>query len=201
MKTMQVKSNLRLIILVSCFAALTAIGSYIKLPLFYLPVTLQTLFVMMSGNLLGGKFGAVSQILYLALGLMGVPIFAYGGGIGYVFQPTFGFLLSYPLAAMSIGLIAKSILSSRDTKPPSVKHQFVSYFLADIGGVIIIFALGIAYLYFNLKLGWYLNIGQLPKGKIDFYDALKSLILIFIPVDLLKALIASWLTVRLQQTI
>lgn len=196
---MQLKSNLRLIILMSCFAALTAIGSYIKLPLFYLPITLQTFFVIMSGNILGGKFGALSQLLYLALGLMGVPVFAYGGGIGYVFQPTFGYLVSYPFAAMTIGIVAKIILSRWQMKLSSFRQQFASYFIADMLGVIIIFSVGIAYFYFNLKMGWYLKIEQLKNADIDFQNALKSILFIFIPIDLIKALIASWLTVRLRQ--
>ncbi len=196
---MQLKNNLRLIILMSCFAALTAIGSYIKLPLFYLPVTLQTFFVMISGNILGCKFGALSQVLYLALGLIGVPVFAYGGGIGYVFQPTFGYLLSYPFAAMSIGIVATTLLSRWKVKPPSIRQQFTCYFIADIVGVIIIFSVGVAYFYFNLKMGWYLNIEQLKHVEIDFHHVFKSILFLFIPIDLIKALIASWLTVRLRQ--
>lgn len=70
----------RKIILVSLFAALTAVGAFIKIPLPHIPITLQTLVVMMSGNLLGHKLGALSQLLYLAVGLLGAPIFAYGGG-------------------------------------------------------------------------------------------------------------------------
>ncbi|MDZ7399798.1 MAG: biotin transporter BioY [candidate division KSB1 bacterium] len=195
---MQLKSNLRAIILVSCFAALTAIGSYIKLPLIYLPVTLQTLFVMMSGNILGGKFGSLSQILYITLGLMGLPIFAYGGGLGYVLQPTFGYLLSYPFAALGIGMIMKMFSVNWRIKPPSMTQQFVGYLLADITGVIIIFSMGIAYFYINLKMGWYLNIDQLSQVKINFHRLLKTILFLFIPIDVLKAIIASWLTVRLR---
>lgn len=196
---MQFKSNLRAIILMSCFAALTAIGSYIKLPLIYLPVTMQTFFVMMSGNILGSKFGSLSQILYLILGLMGLPIFAYGGGLGYVLQPTFGYLLSYPFAALGIGIMVKMFSVSWRIKPPSMTQQFVGYFLADITGVIIIFSMGVAYFYINLRMGWYLNIDQFSQVQMSFHQLLKTIFFLFIPIDLLKAFIASLLTVRLRQ--
>ncbi len=196
---MQLKNNTSLIIFMSFFAGLTAVGSYIKLPLFYLPVTLQTFFVMMSGNVLGPKFGAFSQILYLVLGLTGVPVFAYGGGLGYVFQPTFGYLLSYPFAAVAIGLAIKMALPIGQNRSFSFRRKLASYFFADIVGVILIFGVGIAYFYLNLKMGWYLRIEQLSKMQMRFDDVIRPILLVFIPIDILKAFIASWFTVRLQQ--
>ncbi|MDZ7264485.1 MAG: biotin transporter BioY, partial [candidate division KSB1 bacterium] len=102
---MSVTTHNRKIILVSLFAALTAVGAFIKIPLPHIPITLQTLVVIMSGNLLGYKLGTLSQLLYLVVGLLGVPIFAYGGGPGYIFQPSFGYLLGYPVGAFLIGLL------------------------------------------------------------------------------------------------
>ena len=75
------------------FAALTAIGAFLHFQLFQATITLQFFFTAMAGLLLGAKLGALSQLLYVALGLVGVPIFAAGGGFGYIFNPTFGFLL------------------------------------------------------------------------------------------------------------
>lgn len=70
------------------FAALTAVGAFIRIPLGYSSITLQTFFTAMAGCVLGPWYGALSQLVYVALGLVGLPIFTQGGGIGYLMQPT-----------------------------------------------------------------------------------------------------------------
>ena len=89
-------SKTRSLILAALFAALTAIGAFLKIPLGALSLTLQFLFTAMAGVLLGPRWGAASQAVYVALGLAGLPVFTMGGGLGYVFQPSFGFLLGLP---------------------------------------------------------------------------------------------------------
>lgn len=91
------------------FAALTALGAHIAVPLGFTPVpmTLQTLFVLLAGVLLGPVAGAASQLLYLGLGLAGVPVFAMGGaGLPRLLSPTGGYLLAFPAAAALAGWIA-----------------------------------------------------------------------------------------------
>ena len=91
------------------FAALTALGAQIAVPLGFTPVpmTLQTLFVLLAGVLLGPVAGAASQLLYLGLGFAGVPVFAMGGaGLPWLFSPTGGYLLAFPAAAALAGWIA-----------------------------------------------------------------------------------------------
>lgn len=88
------------------FAALTAVGAMIPIPVGPVPFTMQTFFVLLSGMVLGPAWGAVSQLVYLLLGLAGLPIFAgFSGGLGIVFSPTFGYLLGFPLAAAAAGRI------------------------------------------------------------------------------------------------
>ena len=70
----------RNLILTALFAALTAIGAFIRIPFAFSSITLQFFFTAMAGLLLGAKLGALSQLLYVVLGLVGVPIFAAGGG-------------------------------------------------------------------------------------------------------------------------
>ena len=77
-------------ILCAMFVALIAIGAFLKIPVPVVPFTLQFLFTTLAGLLLGGKKGCLSVCLYIILGLIGLPIFAQGGGIGYLFQPSFG---------------------------------------------------------------------------------------------------------------
>ena len=91
--------------LVSCalFAALIAVGTFVKIPTPLLPLTLQTLFVVLAGLVLGEKLGAVAAGIYAAAGLMGLPVFAAGGGIGYLLNPTFGYILSFIAGAWVAG--------------------------------------------------------------------------------------------------
>lgn len=103
--------QIRLMIFAGVFAALTAVCGFFKVPLGFMSVTLQTMMAALAGILLGSRWGAVSQLVYLALGLLGLPIFTQGGGVGYVFQPSFGFLLGFPLTAAVAGALAGRSLS------------------------------------------------------------------------------------------
>ena len=89
------------------FAALTAIGAFLHFQFMHATITLQCFFTAMAGLLLGARLGALSQALYVGLGLVGLPIFAAGGGFSYVFNPTFGFLLGLIPAAWVIGRLAE----------------------------------------------------------------------------------------------
>lgn len=96
---------------VALFALLTALGAHVAVPLGITPVpmTLQTLFVLLAGALLGPVAGATSQLLYLCLGVAGVPVFAMGGaGLPWIFGPTGGYLMAFPLAAALVGWISGS---------------------------------------------------------------------------------------------
>ena len=111
----QKKSGLRTIDVVLCglFAALIAVGAFsrITLPTQPYPVSfsLQWLFVLLAGMLLGAKLGAMSVGAYLLIGLVGVPVFVHGGGPQYIFRAGFGFLLGFLLAAFLIGLLTERI--------------------------------------------------------------------------------------------
>lgn len=99
---------LRRTLAVVAFAAATAFGAKVALPIPGTPVpfTLQPLFVLLAGALLGARLGAASQALYLAAGIAGLPVFAAGGGAAYLLGPTGGYLLAYPLAAWIAGALA-----------------------------------------------------------------------------------------------
>lgn len=88
-------------------AILTAIGAQVTIPVKPVPFTLQVLFVMLAGALLGPKNGAFSQLVYLSMGVLGLPVFAQVGsngfGFGQLFGPTGGYLLSFPIAAFLVG--------------------------------------------------------------------------------------------------
>ena len=80
-------------IMCALFTALIAVGAFIKVPVPVVPFTLQFLFTMLAGLIMGGRLGAISVGLYAVLGLVGLPIFAEGGGIWYVLKPSFGYII------------------------------------------------------------------------------------------------------------
>jgi biotin transport system substrate-specific component len=91
------------------FAALTAIGARLSVPLpgTVVPMTLQPVAVLLAGAILGSRAGAASQVAYLAAGMMGLPVFAAGGGAAYLLGPTGGYLLTFPAAAAIAGLAGR----------------------------------------------------------------------------------------------
>ena len=188
------------LILISIFASLTAVGAFLKIPLPYIPITLQTFIVIMSGNLLGAKYGAISQILYLTTGLLGAPIFAHGGGIGYIFQPTFGYLLGYPFCAFIVGILISQLLPDFWKKEYSTKRMFLSYFISDVIGVLFIFLFGLGYLYFNIKHGLYSNLENIALNQnLDWKTIIRTGFLVFIPMDLIKITLASLLSIKMKK--
>lgn len=121
-------------ILIAMFAALSAVGAFIKIPMPFCPITLQILFTTLAGVLLGGRNGAVSVGIYVLLGLMGVPVFTSGGGISYILHPTFGFLIGFIIGAYVTGKICHS-------GEPTMKRLF----LGSLAGYIPIFLIGTLY--------------------------------------------------------
>lgn len=90
------------------FALLTALSAKVALPLpgTPIPFTFQPMVVLMAGAVLGWRMGMLSQVLYLGAGLVGLPVFAAGGGALYLLGPTGGYLMAYPAAAAVAGLAA-----------------------------------------------------------------------------------------------
>lgn len=128
-------------ILVALFAALTAIGAFIKIPTPIVPFTLQFLFCAYAGLFLGSRLGLYSQLLYVGIGLVGVPVFTKGGGVSYIFQPTFGYLLGFILCAYLIGKLTEKV---RD-------FSFIKIFGAVFSGLIVVYLLGVPYLYLIVR--------------------------------------------------
>ena len=127
---------------IALFAALTAIGAFIKIPLPYVPFTLQVLFVFFAGSLLGSKRGMQSQLVYVGIGLAGLPVFTQGGGIGYFLQPTFGYLIGYIAGAFVVGWIIERIDN------PKTYH----FILANLAGLLVVYLIGVPYLYMALNV-------------------------------------------------
>lgn len=168
-------------ILVSLFAALTAVGGIISLPIGTVPVTLQTFFTLLSGLLLGPFLGALSQILYLIIGLIGIPIFAGGtGGLATIFSPAFGYIIGFIVASFVIGSLLRS----------KAEAGFFRILAACIIGTIAVYIVGIPYMFIILK--------HVSKVNITLVKTLQIGFLVFIPGDLIKCLVAAVIGSRLN---
>ncbi len=89
-------SKTKQLVFCSLFTALIAVGAFIKIPVPVVPFTLQYLFTMLAGLILGPRLGTISVTAYMLLGLAGLPIFTEGGGLMYLAKPSCGFLLGLP---------------------------------------------------------------------------------------------------------
>lgn len=129
-------------LLVLGFAGLTAIGAQIEIPLYPVPMTMQTAAVLAAGAFAGARTGALSQVIYLLGGLV-LPIYAGGAsGIVHLVGVTGGYLFAFPLAAGIAGWLVK--------RSQSFAVQFVQLFLSSL----VIFALGATWLKIALNLSW-----------------------------------------------
>jgi biotin transport system substrate-specific component len=149
-------------------AALTAAAAQLTVPLPFTPVplTLQPMIVLLGGAALGSRLGASSQMLYLAAGIAGLPVFAVAPlppGLGRLLGPTGGYLLCYPLAAFVAGWLAER----------GFDRRYLPSIAAMAAGLGVIFAGGVLWLAY----------GPVPVGltaalQLGFYP--------FLPMDLLK---------------
>lgn len=129
------------LVLCGMFTALTAVGAFIQVPVPYMDYfTLQFFFVLLAGLVLGGRKGALAVGCYVLLGLLGLPIFAAGGGIGYVLRPSFGYLLGFVAAAGVTGTLGRRL----KTGPGNL-------FAACLAGFAVTYAIGIVYKYMILN--------------------------------------------------
>jgi len=104
------KLDLRDMILVSLFAALMVVGAYIKIPTpFGVYITFQLFFAIYAGLLLKPVAAFMSQIIYILLGLIGLPVFSSGGGIAYIFNPTFGYIIGFAVTAWIIAFLMSRV--------------------------------------------------------------------------------------------
>ena len=153
-----------LVVLFSAFVALTA---QVEIPLWPVPLTLQTLGVLFTGAVLGSRRGALALLLYLTEGALGLPVFAGGAsGVGYMLGPTGGYLVGFVVAAGVVGWLAQR----------GWDRRLVWAAVAMVIGNVIIYVCGVAWLALFLGDLW----GALVKGM-----------LLFVVGDLIKIAVAA----------
>ncbi len=170
-------------ILAALFAALTAIGAYLRIPTQPVPFTLQILFCMYAGILLGARLGLISQLIYVLMGLIGLPVFAGGAsGFGSILQPSFGYLIGFILCGYVTGRISERIYEVKGIK------GFTHLLMAAISGLAVVYLVGVPYLYmiFNVYRG----------QATDFGTALKWGLYPFVAQDLVKCFIVALTAVK-----
>lgn len=167
--------------LAALLAALTAVtgGLAIPLPFTPVPVTLQVFFVFLAGSLAGPFYGALSMLLYLAMGALGLPVFSrFGAGVGHLIGPTGGYLFAFPIAAFINGLITSK-------KSGTLLREYVGVLCGMAAALATIYVLGV---------GWLSAYLQRPFFNVILVGALP-----FIPVDILKMVVAAPIAVRLRR--
>jgi biotin transport system substrate-specific component len=153
---------------------LTVVAAQVSVPLPFTPVpfTLQPMVVLLGGAALGSRLGMSSQILYIAIGLAGLPVFAASPvlpqGFGRLLGPTGGYLMSYPIAAFAAGYLAER----------GFDRRYLTSVVAMAAGLAIIFTCGVAWMAFGTP-----NVGLTA--------AIATGLIPFIPADIVKVCLAA----------
>lgn len=167
--------NVKEMVVASLFAALTAIGALLVIPIGPVPITLQVLITLTAGALLGARLGALSQILYLFIGAIGLPVYAGGkAGLSVLVGPTGGYLFAFPLAAYLVGKLIEG----------KEELDFKVVLGSMILGLILIYVLG--------------TVGLNVATKMGIKKAIMTGVLPFVIPDVIKAIAGTYLTLRLK---
>ncbi|MEO0409437.1 MAG: biotin transporter BioY [Cyanobacteria bacterium P01_A01_bin.135] len=169
------------IVYIALFAALVAVLGLIPpipLPFIPVPITAQSLGVMLSGSILGMKRGGLALLLFLVLVAVGLPLLSGGrGGLGVFLGPSGGFLVAFPLAAAIIGALTQRVWGRLNVP--------LAFGINVLGGVGIIYAVGIP---------WLAIAAELPMLRAAQTS------LAFVPGDLVKAVIAALAVVTVKRS-
>ncbi|MFJ6808501.1 biotin transporter BioY [Streptomyces anulatus] len=169
------------LVYVALFAAITvALGLFpaIELPFSRVPITAQSLGVMLAGSILGARRGGLALLVFGLLVLVGLPVLPGGrGGAGIFVLPSGGFVLSWPVAAFVLGWLTER-LWRRYNFPLALALNFV-------GGVVIVYAIGVPYMAI---------LADISVGKAYTVSAA------FLPGDIVKCVIASLAAVAVRRT-
>ncbi|MCO7175771.1 biotin transporter BioY [Sporolactobacillus kofuensis] len=167
--------KLKNLILCALFAAITAILAQVNIPLPIIPISGQTLAVGLTATILGSRYGTASMLVYAGLGAIGLPVFAgMSGGLSVILGPSGGYIIGFIVTAFVTGFILER-----------TKFNMPMAILANIVGMLVTLAIGTMQLKLVLDLSWSkaLAIGVYP----------------FLIVGILKALIASFVGIRVRQ--
>lgn len=166
---------------IGLFTVLIAICSWISIPT-TVPFTLQTLGVFLTIGLLGGKRGTISIIIYIVLGAVGLPLFAgFSGGVGIIMGNTGGYILGFLFTGLIMWAIEKLFGNS-----------YLTLAVSMVIGLIVCYAVGTL---------WFITVYTQNTGSIGVISVLGLCVFPFIMPDLIKIIVALYLTKRLKKVI
>lgn len=172
--------KLRRITYCAVFVTLIAAGAFIKIPIPVVPFTLQFLFTMLAGLLLGGRSGAASVGVYIVLGLAGLPIFAEGGGIWYLLKPSFGYMIGFCAASYATGKMAENM------KAPTMGKLLA----ANFTGLMIVYTAGMLYYDFICR--------YIAGAPIGLWTLFLNGFILAVPGDICLCVLAAYLAKRIK---
>lgn len=168
----------KMLILAAIFAAVIAVCSQIVIPLAPVPINLATLAVFLTAGFLGVKYGTISTIVYVLLGVIGVPVFAgFKGGAGVIVGPTGGYIIGYIVCA-AVSALLLGILCRNEA------YTYPKIIISLVAGLFFCYLLGT--IWFYIISGWTI-------GKI-----LMACVVVFLPGDALKIAVASILIKKVR---
>ncbi|CRK82322.1 biotin transporter BioY [Neobacillus massiliamazoniensis] len=174
--------------LTGLFVALMAVGANITsfVPFMVVggvPITLQTFFAILAGAILGSRLGSIAMIVYLLVGLVGAPVFSrFGGGPSTIFNPTFGFIVSFIFTAYVVGKIVEK------------KKSVLAFCIASLIGMAVNYLFGTNWMYFAYKL-W----AAAPDGFT--YKMAWLWMIVPLPKDIILAVFAGIMAHRLEKSV
>lgn len=175
-------SKTKTLIYCSLFTALIAVGAFIKIPVPVVPFTLQYLFTMLAGLLLGSRRGTISVVAYMLLGLAGLPIFSEGGGLWYVFKPSFGYIIGFCLGTYVTGRIAEHLK----------KKTIFRYLLANLAGLMVVYACGMIY---------YIVCNYVINTPIGIWPLILYCFLLAVPGDIALSILGAVIAKRVRPVV
>lgn len=181
----QQKNWIRNIVLTALFAALFIVASFIKIPLgaSLVPISLQSLAVMLAGGLLGPVYGFLSIFIVIALTATGLPLMNGAGGLAQLLGPTGGFIWLFPVAALLIGWSCNRLFASETT--PNKQKTFQLFTSIFVFGSLLLYVTGVPWLaHFSASLDLK---GAIVKGMLPY-----------LPGDLIKAIAATYIISSLR---
>lgn len=167
------------LIYVALFAALISVGAQIRIPIGPVPITLQMPMVLLTALLLGPKLSVMATSVYLLLGLVGVPVFAGGGGFSSLVSPSFGFIL---------GFIPCALIAGFGAKPGLPFYQVLIYTYL---GMLVTFIFGTVYFIFIM--------GTVIGTPVGVIEALMITVVPFIIKDLIVGTLTASFAVVLRK--
>lgn len=176
--------QLRNMMMSAIFTAFMIISSYIVVPIGPVPHTLQTLVVILSGFLLGPKWGPISMVTWILLGVLGLPVFNQGqAGAVMLVGPTGGFIIGFIVCSWLIG-----ILTVRD-----IKSGYFKTFIYLLSGIMVTYIVGL--------VGFKLSFEYFLLKPMTWEKSVWIAIAPFLPFDIIKTVVATYLGVQIRKAL